>query len=397
MRALVIIPCSGQNDSTKYLLKTLEHLYYPIPEIQHNIIVVDDNKEPTINIEEITKKYPSSTIKYSGGNLGSAGCRDFGVQNSGVNLESNDIIVYLDAHMNPNLYQDRYPGNFLDKIAKHLAGNPNRLLCATCVDLDPKTWYAYVRKDEKAEFLYGTELEIVGPDTLLEPRWISAKSSNQLKYFKSFAGDPDVYRIPVIHGACYAMTYGTYIDLEGFAGLDGWGSEEVYLSLKGYIADPKKYQSGVMKDVIAGHVFKPTGDHPERTDSMIFNKIRIVKELFPTHLINSYTQLLLNREHKSIAARERLQAEEASLDGRRSHWITKLPHGRIEKWLKAFEKDFESDTLKKKKSATPFTKKFSNVMHKPKECHSFYQKEKQFTKVKTALKLDHAYNTTITP
>ncbi len=382
MKAVVIIPCRGPDDSGKYLIKTLEHIYYPVPRIDHLVVVVDDNPVPTVNLGGLSEKLPPIQVLHTGGNVGCAGGRDFGVQHCPIDIADDDILVFLDAHMNPNLHQDIAPGNFLDKIAWHMAINPKRILCGKCYALDPETWYGYTGTD--ARVAYGAELEILGEKAIMEPRWIGTDPKQLPAFFKKLPRDPLAFHIPLIHGACYAVTAGAYRYLEGFAGLEEWGSDEVYLSLKAYIAKPREYQCGVMEDVKVGHLFNPSGPHHERREAMVLNKLRVVKELFPSHLVDPYIELLRIKEPLGKKAYDLFLQKVQEIGKRRTHWEEKFSIKRIESWLKAFELEFKSAKLEKSRKANPFLKKFTTIAHVPPKLSAFYKATQKFSAVPMA-------------
>jgi hypothetical protein len=375
MKTIVIIPCKGPDDSGKYLMKTLEHIYYPIPYLEHFVLIVDDNPNPAVDIGLLVEKYPHVRILHTGGNIGCAGSRNFAVQHAPVDIADDDILVFLDAHMNPNLHQDEAPGNFLDKISRHIAYNPKRILCGKCYALDPVTWYAY--RGKAARSASGAELEILGGKGIIEPRWISSKK--RPLYFKKFPGDPNSYHIPLIHGACYAMTAGVFRYLEGFSGLKEWGSDEVYLCLKAYVAGPREYQCGVMEDVRVGHVFIPSGPHPERREAMVLNKFRVVKELFPSHLVDPYIELIRMREPLGNEAYALYREKEPEIAERRAHWEEKFTLKRIESWLKSYEREFSSAPMEKSRKATPFLRKFTSIAHAPRQMGTFFKSTQKFS------------------
>jgi hypothetical protein len=386
MKGIVIIPCRGTLDSGDHLVKTLEHVFYPMPRLDYEIVIVDDNPTALVHPDSLMKRFPNLHVVHTSGEIGCAGSRDFGVSHSPVDLHDDDILIFLDAHMNPNLYQDVYPGNFIDKISRHLEKKRTRILCGKCYAIDRSTWYAY-SDGKKACAGYGATIEFHGPNEIFEPRWIDTRRGNLPPFCSKFAGDPLLFRVPVIHGACYAMTVAVYRFLEGFSGLDEWGSDEVYLSLKAYIADRSTYQCGVMEDVRVGHLFEPTGKHPERRLPLTFNKFRVIRELFPSHLVEPYIELVRLRESGGDEAYAKYLERDSDIAQRRTHWIEKFSEKNVETWFKAFERDFETPAMKKVKNATPFLKKFSNAAHKPLAMKSLYTSTSQFSdvpKLKTA-------------
>jgi hypothetical protein len=377
MKGIVIIPCRGPLDSGEHLLKTLEHVFYPAPLLDHEIVIVDDNPTALVDPESLTKRFSNLHVVHTSGGIGCAGSRDFGVSHSPVELHDDDILIFLDAHMNPNLYQDIYPGNFIDKIARHLEKNRTRILCGKCYALDGSTWYAY-GNGKKACAGYGATIEFHGPKEIFEPRWIDTRPPNLPPFCNKLTRDPLAYRVPIIHGACYAMTVSVFRYLEGFSGLEEWGSDEVYLCLKAYIADRHTYQCGVMEDTRVGHLFEPSGRHPERRLPLTFNKFRVIRELFPSHLVEPYIELVRLKELEGKDAYAKYLEKEPEIAQRRLHWIEKFSEKNIETWFKAFEREFETPASKKLKNATPFLKKFSNAAHKPSEMKSLYESTPQF-------------------
>ena len=378
MKGIVIIPCRGPQDSGEHLLRTLEHMNYPVPKNDHEIIIVDDNPTASVDPGVLKTRFSNTHVIHTSGGIGCAESRDFGVSRCPVELHDDDILIFLDAHMNPNLYQDLYPGNFIDKIARHLEANRTRILCGKCYVMDAETWYADIHRPRAG---YGATIEFHGPNEIFEPRWIDTRPGKIPPYFKKFAHDPLAYRIPIIHGACYAMTYAVFRYLEGFSGLEEWGSDEIYLCLKAYIADRRTYQCGVMEDVRVGHLFSPSGPHPERRLPLTFNKFRVIRELFPSHLVEPYIELVRMKESMGEQAYAEYLKKEPEIAARRRHWIDIFSEKNIETWFKKFEREFETPALKKQKLASPFLKKFTKAVHKPREMKSLLVSTARFAGV----------------
>lgn len=380
MKGIVIIPCRGPRDSGEHLLKTLEHLFYPVPRLAHEVIIVDDNPADRLDPDVIKKRFPGAFLIRTPGGIGCAASRDFGVSHSPVELSNDDILVFLDAHMNPNLFQDIYQGNFLDKIARHLEINATRILCGKCYSLDPATWYGFA-DPAKSRAGYGATVEFHGPGEILEPRWIDTRRQKLPPYFKKLSNDPLAFRIPVIHGACYAMTVSVFRHLEGFSGLEEWGSDEVYLCLKAYIAGRREYQCGVMEDVRVGHLFNPTGPHPERSLPMVLNKFRVIKELFPLHLVGPYIELVRLKERDGGEAYKQYLEKEAEIAQRRAHWTEIFSEKNIESWFNVFNREFGTPELEKRMNANQFLKRFTKAASKPREMKTFFEATVQFSNV----------------
>ena len=395
MKGIVIIPCRGPADSGEYLLKTIEHLRYPAPRLDYEIIVVDDNPTTRIDPAILEEKFPGIHILQTPGGIGCAGSRDFGVSHAPFEIADDDILAFLDAHMNPNLFQDYAPGNFLDKIAKHLAINPKRILCGKCFALDRETWYAST--GDEAPVAYGAELELLGKAAIVEPRWIGADPKKLPPYFKKLYKDPLAFHIPLIHGACYGMTAGVFRYLEGFSGLVEWGSDEVYLCLKAYIAGPQEYQCGVMEDVRVGHLFDPTGPHPERCMALVLNKFRVVKELLPSHLVDPFIELIRLREPSGKEAYQQYMKEEPAIAKRRVHWEEKFSKKRIDSWLKLFEREFHSKRLEQSRASTPFLRKFTRIAHTPQQLGAFFSSTDKFRTARLAATVASGSNTNTKP
>lgn len=268
----VIIPFLNEGQEVPL---TLDSLFSTTSKDFVEVIVINDGSKYKYE-EEIRSRgaiYLENPIR-----KGVAFSRDLGVKNC-----SCKIACFFDAHM--RFRND----NWAERMVYEVEKSPDSLFCTTCVRLDP----GYTEMTENKPKGYGAGIQLITgskkeTEEILEPKWILLKKRES------------VYDIPAVLGANYFFNIDQYKRLLGLSGLEGWGSDEIYLSLKYW------FSGGACKictDVEIGHIFRK-GFHPYSTSTeyLYFNKLFVSFVLFPDYV----SQKLLGKLKDNDSLREGL-------------------------------------------------------------------------------------------
>ncbi len=277
----VIIPCLEEGDE---VIPTLESLFSTTNGKMIEVIVINDGSKQ--DFEDKIKKFNVVYLK-NPYRIGVAASRDIGVK-----ISTSDVAIFFDAHM--RFRNDGWSERILEEVSK----DPQSIYCTTCASLKKD------RLDIHNPFTrgYGAGINLVTSQKgmsreILEPFWLSVKKLET------------VYEIPCILGANYAFHVPWYKKLRGLGGLKSWGSDEIYLSLKYWLAGGS---CKLISDIEIGHIFRDESPYLTNSGHLYFNKMFISFVLLPQEitftLIDKLPQddafrdaiLLFRREVKQI-------------------------------------------------------------------------------------------------
>jgi len=258
----IIIPFLNEGEEVEKTLASIRDFSENVP-----IILINDASEDGFDYDSVADKFGVRYVKNKE-RLGVARSRDLGVE-----LATTNYFLLLDAHM--RFYE---PGWEM-KICSFLKDNPKTVVCCQNIPLH-KTDGGY---EVSAERAYGAKLSLFNRSTngVLQLSWISEEAEK---------GSP-FEEIPCVLGAAYATSKKFWGKIKGLEGLRQYGSDEVYLSLKTWLAGGRCI---LFKDIAIGHVYR--NDFPYKIQSfyMVFNIIFIVKVLFPVKY-DIYLMYLMKR------------------------------------------------------------------------------------------------------
>lgn len=222
-----------------------------------DILVINDGSNSLYDYEEMLRPY--SNVKYikNENRRGVTVCRHWGVQQI-----KTPYFILLDAHMR------FYEKGWVDRIVSYLQEDDRRILCCQT--------RALVR-DESDEIVpyhnrrtsYGAYIIFRDENRLLSPKWI---------YQDRMYSDEAIEDVPCILGATYAASkrYWTYI--RGLEGLELYGYEEPYLSMKVWLEGGK---CQLIKDIEVGHIYRTRFPYRVSNDEMMYNRMWIASVLLP--------------------------------------------------------------------------------------------------------------------
>lgn len=248
-----------------YLNETKEDVINTINSVNENIdpdlteiIAIDDKSDIKIDLSNYknVRQFRNKERK------GVDWCRQMGGE-----IAKTPYLLILDAHMK------LVKNNWLEIIEGCLKREPKSIFCTTCVGLGYGTMDLSKHKGK----YYGADILLLDPTApksresreCLEPKWRNKE-------------DKIEYQIPCVLGANYYLTKEWFDYIHGFKGLCMWGSSEILVSLKSWMAGG---QCKIRTDLELGHKFRSNSPFSTGIHYLYFNKAYICEVLnFPKEL-----------------------------------------------------------------------------------------------------------------
>jgi glycosyltransferase involved in cell wall biosynthesis len=219
----------------------------------------------------------------------------------GASMAQTPNLLIIDAHM--RFRNDQW----LQRIVDALEREPQTVFCTTCVQLTPEN----MEMDKARTKYYGANLVLVNNDNpdasiaaqIIEPKWAPEREG-------------DEYEIPCVLGANYAVKAEWFGRIGGMEGLQQWGGEEAFLSLKSWRAGGA---CKLLKNVEIGHRFRKNATYVTPIYHMYYNKMLICRTIFPPEWAARLENCLpKNYEYKT--AEYFLAVDEARISEMRSRY-----------------------------------------------------------------------------
>ena len=255
----IIIPHLNEPDNEVY--NTIKNIYETADSNLFKMIVIDDHSEEKyrVNLDE----FKDIRQIYNKDRIGVDGCRQLGGE-----MCDTDNLLILDCHMRFQKQSD-----WLAKMIESCQKEPNTVFCSTSLGLG----YGNMDINKHAGKYWGADLMVFDKNAdprresreCLEPKWRGRESNEE------------VYEIPIILGAVYFMTKQRFDYLHGFKGLKMWGSSEVWISLKNFMAGGKnKIHTGIE----VGHKYRDNSPFATGISFLYYNKGYICKTILPEEI-----------------------------------------------------------------------------------------------------------------
>lgn len=241
----IIVPFVNEN---KEVLLTIESIEKYSSKINYEIILINDASDDSFNYKEIVKTRKNVSYYENKTRIGVAACRDMG-----VTLCKYDVFLLLDAHM--RFYTDETLYRFLEVLSKER----KILLCCHTKNIG---------LDIHENTPYGAYIELWGDKGGLYPIW----------NMKDIESGSLVSIVPCILGAAYAMHKSYWIYLRGLEGLQSYGSDEAYISMKVWLSGGKCL---ILKDIVVGHLYRKKAPYPFMGIDYVYNKIWVSLLILP--------------------------------------------------------------------------------------------------------------------
>jgi len=257
---------------------TIKSIHETAPHDLFKIIAVDDCS--TEETKDITK-FENVTYIKNPKRLGSHASRHLGIM-----MANTSYILSIDAHM--RFRND----NWCSKIISSLKKEPESVFGVVCGILFKDEMGRLFSPPSDKNKGYGASIELkkqgqkvsISAKEILAPRWYASPQPND--------------SLPCLLGACYGMTKLFYTKIKGFEGLKIWGSTEAYLSIKIWLAGGK---CKLLKSVEVGHIFKKKKHFTLPPHFSLYNKLVILKTLFPQTLESKIRNYIPYSKHLEFA------------------------------------------------------------------------------------------------
>jgi len=253
----IVIPYLNEPDNEVY--KTVKSIYETADPI-FNIITIDDGSEQKFKVDLSEFKDVRQIINKE--RIGVDGCRQMGGE-----LSQTENLLILDSHM--RFKKD----NWINKMVESCDAEPDTIWCSTSLGLGYDTKMDLNRHKGKyyaSDILfYNKESSKNRPSTeCLECKWKKK-------------GEGLIYEVPCVLGAVYFMKKKRFDYVKGFKGLKMWGSSEIFLSLKNWLAGGlSKIHTGIE----VGHLYREAAPYRTGIKYLIYNKKYICDTILPEEI-----------------------------------------------------------------------------------------------------------------
>ena len=188
--------------------------------------------------------------------MGVAASRDYG-----INYCTTPYFLLLDGHM--RFYDAAWSSRIIDELKR----NDRQLLCCQgryLEKVDGEVRDIPTRTNKS----YGAYFPMPKSFRLIDVMWRNEEA---------MPGCP-TEPIPAVLGAGYAASKRYWQYLRGLDGLKYYGSDEPYISLKVWMEGG---HCTLLKDVVAGHVYRKSSPFKRYTDEEIYNRLLVAELLLP--------------------------------------------------------------------------------------------------------------------
>lgn len=245
----IIIPFLNEGEE---VLLTIESIRNTIKDTA-DIIVINDCSIDGVDYQEMVKDLQVYYI-LNRKRKGVAASRDLGIK-----LCKTPYFLLLDAHM--RFYEE----DWAIKIINKLIENERQLLCCQGLFLSKRKDGTIISQDKSCCF--GAFMPCLKNTYLPDIKWNTFEQlPNELEE-----------TIPFVLGAGYAASCQYWKYLRGLEGLEYYGSDEAYISLKVWMEGGK---CTLLKNVVIGHIYREEAPYKHYNVAEVFNYLWISRLLF---------------------------------------------------------------------------------------------------------------------
>jgi len=270
----VIIACRNE----LYIYNVISSLLVDNDSSSFEIIIVDDDSFPAVNIGNMSILYPNVRVIRNIPQRGVGYCFDIGVREA-----KGETVVLMGGDVLPKDY------TWYEKSLQYTKSYNDSIGCSCCLSLDPDHIDPYYPANDIKR--YGSRLLpfVTTEDLPSDSPILDTKNyivdCFQGKWFKGVP-EEEVTEVPCLMGAFYVTTKQWYLHINGWDMLHRyWGGLEAWISLKTWLYGGKIH---VIKLLETGHIFeKKNKNDPDyhssngRKDWYWFNKICVSYTLLP--------------------------------------------------------------------------------------------------------------------
>lgn len=250
-----------------------------------DIIVVNDASTDGYDYHKVVEEFGVRYVKHKE-RQGSGASKQ-----EGIMLSKTPYFIVFDAHMR------FYDTTWWSEICSCLENNPNAIYCLKC-----KPWNAETKTEFDIPVQGGARADVSSKDLLsfLNLHWLKIKECSDA-----------VSPVPCVLGACYASSVDYWKKIRGFEGLEGYGCEEIYISLKAWLEGGGCY---LINKVTVGHLFRDEFPYVVGKNENLFNILYVVDVLLPDEYRIWYLDLVkhaLYMAYRQYVSKNRDRIDEA--------------------------------------------------------------------------------------
>lgn len=261
-RLSVVIPFLNEGEEVENTIKSI----LCTADCPVDIVMVNDASDDSFDYKRIADKYSATYIRHAK-RLGSGPAKQ-----SGINACRTPYFLVIDAHMR------FYDNNWCRSIINAIETDERAVYCCCC-----KVWnYSTKSESSQNKMYYAARIEFLQQEkrNIIEPVWIK----NDI-----WGGENLIVDVPCLLGACYASTKYYWNYLKGYEGLQFYGCEEAYISMKAWMEGGR---CRLIKYIGIGHLFKDDFFFTTDRNELFYNKMLIIKTLFPEQYQRKYIRAL---------------------------------------------------------------------------------------------------------
>ncbi|PCK32421.1 hypothetical protein CEX98_07260 [Pseudoalteromonas piscicida] len=256
-------------------------------------MLVDDDSLSVFDYRNIADEFKCLYLK-NDVRKGVAKSRDIG-----VSLATTQNVFLLDAHMK------FYCNGWDVKIEERLQNNPTTIYSTVSVVLNEK----WERIPDAPEGFGAYISDFPTCEKVFDFKWLTCPASPSNK-------------IPLIMGAAYAFNREYYLKLRGLTGLQQWGMDEQYLSIKSYLAGG---YCEVIPDIKVGHVYRKQLPYKTNEELLSFNRIFVLSVLMTEAAANNYLEEVKDKIPSFRDAYHLITKSQKMIDSLRSYYLSNFP------------------------------------------------------------------------
>jgi len=216
-----------------------------------DIVLINDASDDGYDYQSVAEKYDCSYFVHET-RAGVANSREEGVEKC-----KTDYFLLLDAHM-------RFYEKGWDKLLlQHLIENPRALICCQSKELNINEAGEVVEKNQEHK-AFGAFIDF----NIFKVRW----------NYVDPAPFSNLAEIPCVYGAAYACSKAYWSHLHGLDGLQSYGTDEQFISIKVWMEGGKCL---LAKDITAGHIYRKTFPYEVMKMHIVYNFLYASELLLP--------------------------------------------------------------------------------------------------------------------
>jgi glycosyltransferase involved in cell wall biosynthesis len=242
-----------------------------------DILLINDCSTDEFHYAEVSSEF-NSGYHLNTERMGVAASRDLGIF-----MIDTPYFLLLDGHMR------FYDNSWAKRIADELEKDERVLLCCQTKALnkvDGKLIELSNRPTSMGAYVNFSETGII-----LEADWLWKESLP--------LSQGNIHAIPCVLGAAYAGSKNYWQYLNGLSGLQFYGSDEVYISIKVWLEGG---QCKLLEDIVVGHLYRDESPYTFDYTYRLYNKLLIAELILP------------ERMKKHIFARSKVSASKLHID-----------------------------------------------------------------------------------